>query len=131
VSLRALRRIRNTSIPRDHKRGVFCRAGEIGLPGATSLQKHECPDGSTLVVVPWITLREEQGDRRLVQLLLLSSDQTTRHVVLARTTAHNSLHQDEELEKRWIELELCFKPPGGLQDLLNRMAQGYFASEQD
>jgi hypothetical protein len=98
---------------------------------ASALETHRCPDGSILVVVPWITLRSGQRDRQLVELLLLPSDEATRRVFLARTTAHDGLHKDQELEQRWDQLELCFHLPNGLQDLLDRMEQEEFTREED
>jgi hypothetical protein len=100
------------------------RAHETALTKA--LAQYNCPDGRVLVIVPWVTLRDVGGDRRLVELLLIEEDPTTRPRFLARTTAHSGLHLDSILEERWQELEACFGDSDGLRDLLRRMEDGAF-----
>jgi hypothetical protein len=100
------------------------RAHEAAL--AKALEQHECPEGRMLVVVPWVTLVSVEGNRQLVELLLLSSDRATWPIFLARTTAHSGLHLDLKLEELRSEIESCFELPQGLHDLLSRMEQGDF-----
>ncbi|TVR52325.1 MAG: hypothetical protein EA425_05065 [Puniceicoccaceae bacterium] len=91
-----------------------------------ALEIHASGDGGRLVVVPWIRIREEAGERQLVELRWLDPDPARRSIFLARTTADGRLVRDGRFREMAPQLEACFESPEHLEDLLDRMAEGWF-----
>ncbi|TVP88345.1 MAG: hypothetical protein EA347_06125 [Thioalkalivibrio sp.] len=91
-----------------------------------ALERHDCPNGDTLVVAPWLFVTEGEGLRRLVELRIVPSQRRASSQLLVRTTAHGDLAQRQTTADLHQAAAACVGSAGALDALVQRMAEGTF-----
>jgi len=92
----------------------------------SALEQHVCPNGSILVVTPWLFIVDGEASRRLVELRVVPLERNRHSLVLARTTALRGLARQPALASEYEAVVECLGDAYALEDLLERMADGRF-----
>lgn len=92
----------------------------------SALERHECPNGDTLVVTPWLFTIDGSELRRLVELRIVPADRTSPSPLLVRATASGDLaHRQTTAEHRETAVA-CVGNASALEELVQRIAEGVF-----
>lgn len=92
----------------------------------SALERHDCPDGGTLVVAPWLFIIDGRELRRLVELQLVPPERTASSLLLVRTTARGELAPRQTTAEEYEAAAACMGDAGALEELVERMADGAF-----
>jgi hypothetical protein len=92
----------------------------------SAVERHDCPDGGTLVVTPWLFITDGSEFRRLVELRLIPSKRTAPSLLLVRTTAGGELAPRQTTPEEHAAAAACTGGAGALEALFHRMAEGAF-----
>ncbi|MFO8152325.1 hypothetical protein [Thioalkalivibrio sp.] len=92
----------------------------------TALERHDCPNGDTLVVAPWLFVIEGKELRRLVELRLVPTDRTSSSPLLVRATARGDLAHRQTTAEEQEAAVACIGNAGALEGLVQRIAEGTF-----
>ncbi len=91
-----------------------------------ALERHDCPNGDTLVVAPWLFVTDGEEIRRLVELRIVPAQRTASSRLLVRTTARGDLAQRQTTADRNQAAAACVGSAAALDGLVQRIAEGTF-----
>ena len=92
----------------------------------SALERHECPNGDTLVVTPWLFTIDGSDLRRLVELRIVPADRTSSAPLLVRATARGDLAHRQTATQQQEAAIACIGNASALEELVQRIAEGAF-----
>lgn len=92
----------------------------------TALERHDCPNGDTLVVAPWLFVIDGKELRRLVELRIVPADRTSPSRLLVRATARDDLAHRQKMVEEQDAAIACIGSASALEGLVQRIAEGTF-----